>query len=171
VAGAGANGEEPRDVSAYVCNGVDISTWFRGQAARNVFELTSADGAWIEAVLTPEGAAGAFALADGASATFTAPLATGVAGLYDVTLAPDGVLRGAKVGSRGRLAGRVVENLDEDIRLVAGVLTPEEGRRIPFAAFATPDASGELRLIALSSGQAKGGGTKGGGHGFFGQGG
>jgi hypothetical protein len=164
VVGAGATTEEPREVRAYVCDGVAISTWFKGQAARNVIELTSENGTWIAAVLTPEGAAGALALADGASASFMAPPATGVAGLYDVTLAPDGALSGTKVGSSGRLAARVVEDLDEEMRLVAGVLTPEAGPRVPFAAFATPDASGELQLIALPSGQAKGGGKKDGGH-------
>jgi hypothetical protein len=171
LAGVSATTEEPGEVSAYLCDGAANSTWFKGQTAGNGIELTSEDGSWLAAVLTPEGAAGVLALANGISAAFAAPAATGVAGLYDVTLAPDGALGGTKVGRSGRIAGRVVEDLEEDLRLVAGVLTPEAGPRVPFAAFATPDAAGELQWVALASGQAKGSGKKGGGHGFIGNGG
>ena len=93
------------------------------------------------------------------------PPATGIAGLYEVTIS-DGELSGTSDGG-GRLEGRLGDTPQEDgLSPVVGIITAADGQPQYFQAFATPDASGELRFIILEERRIKGGPKKGEGEGF-----
>src|SRR5215204_2359841 len=82
VAGEPQDGEEAREVRAYLCDGREINEWFRGTAEGNKLDLAS------------EASTGTITLDDSESFIFTADPATGVAGLYEVVLSDNGQLLG-----------------------------------------------------------------------------
>jgi hypothetical protein len=73
------------DILAYACDGtetdVTIAEWFKGTLSAKSFRLTSKSNAQLNGQIG-EAATGTLTLADGSTFAFSAPLATGDAGLY-----------------------------------------------------------------------------------------
>ncbi len=132
--------------------------WFTGSAVGNDLSLASEGGTRLEDALAPETATGTVTLADeGGSFPFSALLASGVAGLYDVVWSSDGTFTGTSE-TGGRLEGSLGEEVNPGIFRIGGTITPPEGEPVEVEAFARPDATpGEYRWIVLPDGQAKGG--------------
>src|SRR5918998_2459433 len=55
VASGAEEGEVEREITAYLCNGVETSEWFEGEAG-NKLGISSESGAVLEGLLTTEGA-------------------------------------------------------------------------------------------------------------------
>ena len=102
-----ANGE----VTAYVCDSVAISEWFRGSVDGTTLDLTNASGAHLSADLSADSVTGTFTPADGSALTFSTSAVTQPAGLFrsEETVdgvkyvdgwifLPDGDVRGARTG-------------------------------------------------------------------------
>ena len=156
VVAAGAEEEaEEREVRAYLCDGREITEWFWGSAEGNDLSLTSEGGAQLEGALAPGTATGTITLADGGSFPFEAPLATGVAGLYDVVWSSDGAITGTSE-TGGRIEAQLGEEVNTDILRVSGTITPPEGEPVELETFARYASPGEYRFIVLPDGEVKG---------------
>ena len=158
--------EGVREVRAYLCSGGAINEWFMGSAEGNKLDLTSEGGAQLEANLTPETATGTITLDDGTSSTFTADLAKGIAGLYNVDLLGDGrVIGTSETGNQ--LEGQVADEQGENgLYPITGNISVPDGQTQNIEAFAAGTEPAETRWVVLPNGQIKGGKTKGTGAGF-----
>ena len=121
-------------------------------------------GATLTARVTAETAHGEVTLPDGEVLAFTLPRATGIAGLYDATLA-EGMVQG-QGGDGQQLRAQVVQTLEQGDGLLAGIITPPDGARRAVATFVTAPATGELRIIVLADGRLIGAEKKGHGSGW-----
>jgi hypothetical protein len=163
-------GAGQQEVRAYLCDGRSISEWFNEGSVEGVeFHLTSDGGVQLDGSLKQDvdssWVSGTITLADGTVLGFGMPPATGIAGLYDVSIS-GGELSGTSEGG-AQLEGRLGDTPQEDgLSPVVGIITPADGQPQYFQAFATPDASGELRFIILEDRRIKGGPKKGEGEGF-----
>ncbi|MCI0397049.1 MAG: hypothetical protein L0322_19195 [Chloroflexi bacterium] len=81
--------DEEGNVLAYACDN-QADSWFRGTVAGDTIDLTSQDGARLQATLGEETASGTFTPAGGQPLTFNATPATGNAGLYRAEGQADG---------------------------------------------------------------------------------
>ncbi len=107
VSGAGR-----RKVQAYVCDGEPQgdAEWFTGRTTDNTLDLTSASGrARLQVGLSETEATGTVTLADGIPRRFTLAAAREGAGLYEVTIAPDGRRSGTSANG-AKDEGRVRSN-------------------------------------------------------------
>jgi hypothetical protein len=152
---------QERDVRAYLCDGESISEWFTftGTAEGNELNLTSEGGARLEGNLATEASTGTITLEDDRTLTYTAELARGVAGLYNVTLSEEGGVRGTSE-TGGLLEGQLGEEDEmrgeEQVRPISGTFTSDEGEEVGFEAFGREADPGEYRWIVLEEGLAKG---------------
>jgi hypothetical protein len=147
-------GEHP--VRAYVSDGKSISEWFSGQATGNDLDLSSDPGAArLKGNLTPETSTGTITLADARSFTFTASPASGVAGLYNVTLADDGQVRGTSE-TGGRLEGTLGQQAENGSYPISGTITPPGGNPVDLQISAPSVEYGDYRWIVLSASRIKG---------------
>ena len=141
-------------VDAYLCDGHDLAIWYTGPVKGAEPILDAGDGGSLNVRFADGSASGATTLADGRSLSFVAAPATGIAGLYDVTLAGDELIG---VGTSGQqMRGRLVETLPDGRELLAGTIELADGTLRAFAAFLSGEAEGDFRLIALNDGQIKG---------------
>lgn len=164
VVAASPEGEgEEREVRAYLCDGQEINEWFTGTAEGNDLDLTSdGGGARLEGSLASEAATGTTTLDDGQSFTFTADLATGIAGLYNVTISEDRQVRGTSE-TGNRLEGQVAEEPQlgsqgqlENYPITATITSPD-GETFDFELLAAElELPEEARWIVLADGTAKG---------------
>ena len=166
VAEGPQEGEDAREVRAYLCDGRAVNEWFVGSAEGNDLDLSSEGGSRLAANLSPEGISGTITLPDGQDVGFQASPATGVAGLYDVSFASDGTFSGASEDGAQLLEARLGEEVKPGIRRISGAIILAEGESQDFEAFSREAQPGEYRWILLSDGQAKGGAKKGSGPGF-----
>lgn len=161
------------EVKAYLCDGRSINEWFNEGSAEGVeFDLASDGGAQLVGSIKQDvdssWVSGQIVLADGTVLGFSMPPATGIAGLYDMSISGS-ELSGTSEGG-GQLEGRLGDTPQEDgLYPVTGIITPADGQPQDFQAFATPDASGELRFIVLDDGRIQGGRKRGEGAGFVSQ--
>ena len=155
--GTEEEGEAQRQVRAYLCDGQSINEWFNeGSVEGNELNLSSEGGARLEGSLATEAATGTITLDDGESFTFTADLATGAAGLYDVNISEDGDVRGTSENG-GRLEGMVAHELGEDgLYPVAATLSAPDGQSVDLVAVSDEHEGGEYRWIVLEDGGVKG---------------
>ncbi len=150
-------GEDQREVRAYLCDGNEINEWFTGTATENDLDLSSDGGSRLEGNLTPDTASGTITLSDGRSLPFAAELASGVAGLYDVTVSDDGLLHGSSE-SGGRLEGQVAQEPNQEGTYpITGTITAPDGPTLEIEAFASDAEPAAGRWVVLSDGQSKGG--------------
>ncbi len=160
VASSAEEGEDTREVRAYLCDGQQISEWFRGSITGNDLDLTSEDGAELQGTLTPDSAAGTITLNDGKSLTFTASPAAGPAGLYSLTMSPDGSFSGTSERG-GRIEGEISEEADSrGEHQVAATVIPPEGQSADFETTANNASPGDLRLILSEDLHAVGSGLR-----------
>lgn len=78
------------EVTAYVCDGTEISEWFNGTANGSSMDLTNVAGARLTAEVQADSVPGSFTQSDGSAFDFTANTASEPAGLYRADLAYEG---------------------------------------------------------------------------------
>jgi hypothetical protein len=170
-------GTETREARALLygesANG--IQEWFPGSVTGNQLDLVSENGARLTGEVTADSVTGKVALVDGTTVDFALEPATGVAGLYTMTMFPDGhvagtsergatligqLIPGAEDAHHGRFAGTftspdgtVTKPFDHDTAHMPGGTTQTE----------TFVSSGNARLVVLADGQFRGGAKKQGG--------
>lgn len=150
-------GEDEREVRAYLCDGNEINEWFTGTATENDLDLSSDGGSRLEGNLTPDTSTGQITLSDGRTFPFAAELATGVAGLYDVTVTDDGLVHGSSE-TGGRLEGQVAKEPNEEGSYpVTGTFTASNGQTQEIEAFALDAEPAVGRWVVLNDGQVRGG--------------
>ena len=157
AAGPEEEGQE-RDVRAYLCDGESVTEWFTGRAEGNELDLTSEGGARLEGNVSTEASTGTITLDDARTLTYTAELARGVAGLYNVTISEEGRVRGTSE-TGGLLQGQLGEEeemRDEEVRPISGNFTSAEGQEVSFGVLGREPDPDEYRWIVLEDGQAKG---------------
>jgi hypothetical protein len=149
-----------REIAIFACDAAEVCEWFAGSAAGNSFSAESSDGdARARGNVTRRAATGGIELEGGETIEYTARRATAAAGLYTLTVSPNGRLQGASAGGVG-LRGR--STLPEPGR---GTLRLADGTRLRFSAVRSPRAEAlrirarEARLIVLSDGRLRGAGT------------
>ncbi len=153
----GEGGGDEREVRAYLCDGDRINEWFWGSAGGNELELSSDGGARLEGNLAPDTSTGQITLPDGRSFPFEARLAGGVAGLYEVTVSEEGLVRGISEGG-GRLEGRLAEEPNEEgLYPLSATVTAPDGTSQDFEALAPDAEPAEGRWVVLEDGRVKGG--------------
>ncbi len=78
---------DERNIRAYLCDGKQLSEWFVGTANANEVSLTSEEnGLQLLADLYSDNVTGTISFQSGENFGFEVPLATGVSGLYPVTV-------------------------------------------------------------------------------------
>jgi hypothetical protein len=134
-------------------DGVTRNVWLTGPAVEDVTTVTG-EVASVSLELGPK-VSGLVTFPDGVELTFSADPASGVAGLYEIGPVSDFLLTGS--GTSGQAIQLQVSGaLADGTRLLAGIIGAE-GTAYPVALFASPDASGELRVIASHQGTIVGG--------------
>jgi hypothetical protein len=152
------------EVDAYLCDGHDLAIWYTGPVMGAEPILDAGDEGILNVRFSNTSASGNTTLTDGRSLSFVAAPATGIAGLYDVTLAGDELIG---VGTTGQqMRGRLVETLPDGRELLAGTIELADGSLRAFAAFISDGAEGDFRFIALHDGQIKGAAKQGRGTGW-----
>ena len=141
-----------RQISVYICDAKvpGIAEWFSASVAGNDFDFFSVSGdARLQGTLTDEEATGTATLADGREVSFAASPARNGGGLYDVTITPDGQVRGTST------SGAVLDGtLGSDGVIRATITTPEEDPiRVKWPVEAPADASDSYMAIVTNGGQ------------------
>jgi hypothetical protein len=164
VAAPPAREGQARAVRVYACDGArgaaTVSEWFPGRGT-DAFALTSDSGrAQVRVTLGSDAARGVLSLADGRRLDFSAPPARGIAGLYEVTILPDGRVRGVSE-SGTRQSGRVSFRPDASGRYHGrGTYTTADGTRSPWASSTGARLRRgrviESRVIVLADGSRRG---------------
>ena len=144
-------GEEKREVRAYLCDGQEISEWFVGQDRSNELDLSSEGGARLDARLTDTAATGTITLpnAGGEALNFEASPATGVEGFYVVSVPSE---EGQVNGTSTR--GAQIRGSRSGAQVGATITPPEEGggKPLDFNIFAPDIEEGDNRWILLAGG-------------------
>ena len=179
-------GAEMREARALIygesANG--ILEWFPGSVAGDQLDLVSENGARLKGSLAADAVTGEITLVDGATVDFSLTPATGIAGLYTMTMFPGGRVEG--MSERGAtLTGQLTPGaVDEEHGRFSGTFTaPDTGETRSFDYSATAPggevstsfehtahmplvSSGNARLVVLADGQFRGGAKQKGGNGF-----
>lgn len=77
-----ANDIDSIDVMVYICDGVSKAAWYYGYLTNNDLHAMSTTGKTVHATVNDQNISGTVELPNGVQTTFTAPSATGVAGIY-----------------------------------------------------------------------------------------
>ena len=164
VAAPPPKGQDRREVSVFVCDGDQVCSWFSGAASGNDVVAKSEDGETeTEVELSRRNATGTVQLPDGKTGDYNAREATATSGLYDLTVTRRGKVTGASAAGVG-LTGSV-----ELPPPGTGRLKLADGTRIRFdvvensAGESAGLEAGQLRLIVLPDGEARGAGLGRGG--------
>ena len=156
VADPASKGQERRPVTVYACDAGRRCELFSGSATGNDFTATAEGGeGTADGKLTRRSASGSLELPGGDSVSYKADRATAAAGVYNLTVSPNGRIRGA---SAAGVALTGTSTLPEPGR---GTLRLADGSRLKFRTTMTSAEiarleAGELRLIVLSNGQLRG---------------
>jgi hypothetical protein len=144
-------GEEKREVRAYLCDGQEISEWFVGQDRSNELDLSSEGGARLDARLTDTAATGTVTLPNGGgeALSFEASPATGVEGFYVVSVPSE---EGQVNGTSTR--GAQIHGSRSGAQVSATITPPEEGggKPLDFNISAPDIEGGDNRWILLAGG-------------------
>jgi len=155
-------GAETREARALIygesANG--ILEWFPGSVSGDQLDLVSENGARLTGELTADGVTGKVALADGTTVDFNLVPATGVAGLYTVTMLPGGRAEGTSERGATLTGQLTLGSPDEEHGRFAGTFTApdgEETKAFNIPAYAPPGSGPNSRLVVLADGQFRGG--------------
>jgi hypothetical protein len=155
-------GAEAREARAIIYGDTEneIQEWFPGAVTGDKLDLVSEGGARLQGEFSPEGATGTITLADGTVLPFDAVPSTGVAGLYTVTVFPDGRVEGTS--ERGvRLEGHLgTQAAEPDTFPMTGTLTPPDGEPLAFEVMFRTLPEAEMitaRFVVLDDGRIRGG--------------
>jgi hypothetical protein len=159
VATPPAEGQQRREVSAFVCDAEQVCGWFAGSTTGNRFVAKPEDGeGQATGRLSGKAATGSMELPDGETVSYTAAQATATSGLYELTVSKAGKLAGASatgVALKGDLSlpppGTGKVKLADGTRLEFKVVENSAGESARLQA-------GQVRLIVLPDGQARGAG-------------
>jgi hypothetical protein len=157
VAAPPAKGEKEREVTAFVCDGERLCTWYSGSTSGNRFVAESSEGE-ARGTLSRKAATGTVELTDGETARYNAGEAAAASGLYDLTVSAAGKLRGASAAGVA-LKGEVALPPPG-----SGAIRLADGTRLKFdvtkntAGDAADLRAGQVRLIVLPDGQLRGAG-------------
>jgi hypothetical protein len=164
VAAPPAEGQQRREVSAFVCDGNQVCTWYTVAASGNEVVAKAEGGeGQTEVALKKSGATGNVELPSGKTAEYSAREATATAGLYDLTVSRKGKLSGASAAGVG-LTGSL-----ELPPPGTGKIKLADGTRLEFkvvensAGDSALVQAGQLRMIVLPNGQVRGSGKSPGG--------
>ncbi len=159
VASPAAEGQERREVTAFVCDARRLCEWLGGPATGNRFSVSSEDeDAEATGELSEVAVEGTVELPDGESVRYRADRATAAAGQYDLTVSSDGEISGASA------AGVALRGETTLPRPGRGALMLADGSRLRFRITRSPGRSnlglraGQLRLIVLPGGELRGAG-------------
>jgi hypothetical protein len=111
-----------------------------------------------EGNLSAEASTGTITLDDESTLTYTAELATGLAGLYDVTISEEGGVSGTSE-TGGFLEGQLGEEEqrnEEELRPIRGYFTSAEGQEARFEVLGREPEPEEYLWIVLEDGRVKG---------------
>ncbi|HZY57806.1 MAG TPA: hypothetical protein VFE09_08430 [Rubrobacteraceae bacterium] len=157
VADEAEQGEDQRTVKAYLGDGYIIDEWFTDTVSGDSFDLTSDGGARLMGELSSDAASGTATLSNGASVSFEATPATGFGGLYNVSFYNDGRVSGTSERG-GQLEGQIGSTPRPDgLYPITGTITSPDDRSQNFEAVCSTNQAADIRLIALASGQMRGG--------------
>jgi hypothetical protein len=158
VAAPPAKGQRKRVVTVFACDAKDVCELFSGSGAGNEVTVKPAGGEGEATVtLSSKSASGTVEPADGDSLDYKAVQATATSGLYDLTVAPNGRLRGASA------TGVALKGSVELPPPGTGTLRLADGKRLKFdVAESSGDVAGlrpgQLRLIVLPDRRLRGAG-------------
>lgn len=153
---------EPQDgsaqeIKAYVCDGSPVTYWFRGSVSGADLDLSSDNGARLKGQLTPNGATGTFISPNGDAVPFETYPATGIAGLYNVTISSDMQQLSGTSERGGRLEGQLSDKQQDGGYLLTGTITAPDGEAQDIETTLGPSkSSGEDRWVVLPDGRFKG---------------
>ncbi|MEB4591936.1 hypothetical protein VSS37_13165 [Candidatus Thiothrix sp. Deng01] len=108
------------DALVYICDGVAQSAWYYGYLTGNELHAMSATGKTVHATVNDNNISGTLEMPDGSQTTFTAPSATGVAGIYLLE------------GNKGIAANYSVINADIVNAEVTGSVTSSDNQTTEF---------------------------------------
>jgi hypothetical protein len=149
-------GEQEREVRAYVCDGQSINEWFDQSVSGDQFNLTSDTGATLSVGLGAYDGTGKLTLADGRSLGYEVASASGIGGLYNVNISSGGDVDGTSE-TGGRLEGKLDQPTGDGSTSISGTITPPNGSARSFE-MSVPSSveEGEYRWIVLNNGRIKG---------------
>lgn len=172
----------PQHVTAFVSDGLHraLDCWFYGKRIADTVELTATDGARLMGLRSSSGMSGQVVLPDGRTLRFAAPPATGIAGLYAVSVLADGRIHGAS-STGAILDGEAIHTrstwdalppadasadwqflgLSSQQTFAAGVtfaaqITLSDGHTVPVGVWMPSDVTGAVWVILLADGEARG---------------
>lgn len=160
------SGGSRREVKVYVCDGEPQgdAEWFAGQTTSNMLDLTSVSGkARLQAQLTEKEVAGTITLTDGSSHRFSALAARNGAGLYEVTIGPNGQRSGTSAnGAKNK------DTISSDGVLTTGTIKLPSGEAIDYRMIAIagyeggfkPDTYTSIVLPGAAKKRGRGGNVK-----------
>jgi hypothetical protein len=155
-------GAETREARALIYgeNANGILEWFPGSVSGDQLDLVSENGARLTGEMTADGVTGKITLADGATVDFDLVPATGVAGLYTVTMLPGGRAEGTSERGATLTGQLTLGSPDEEHGRFAGTFTAPDGEdttSFDIPAYAPPGTGPNSRLVVLADGQFRGG--------------
>ena len=155
---------EAREARAYFCDADAIDLWMTGTATGDELFLTDGANIRLSAELGDESITGEMVFPDGAPLAFKAIPATGIAGLYDVVVELDGMMRGA-AATGSLLEGRVEAEIATPVGVAAPfpygamvTITPQDEQPVTFERAISNPAEGTFRMIVLADSRSTGGG-------------
>lgn len=161
----GEETEDGQEVRAYLCDGTERNHWLIGSISGETIDAGAEGGALLIATRAGRTMTGTMFNPLGQPLPFTATRAEGAAGLYAVTLAEDGEVRGESAEGRV-LIGREAMELADGSRLIAALIEQPDGTAKAIAVIASADAAGEQRWIVQADGSVIGGFQRDAGTGF-----
>jgi hypothetical protein len=126
-------------------------------------DLVSENGARLTGELTADGVTGEIILVDGTTVDFDLEPATGVAGLYTMSLFPGGRAEGTSEAGATLTGQLTLGSEDEEHGRFAGTFTSPDGEvttSFDIPAFAPAGSGPNARLVVLADGQFRGGAKK-----------
>jgi hypothetical protein len=137
-----------------------ILEWFPGSVSGDQLDLISENGARLTGKLTADGVTGEITLVDGTTVDFALEPATGVAGLYTVTLLPGGRAEGTSERGATLIGQLALGSPDaQHGRFMGTFIAPDGEEMKPFdiPAYAPAGSGPNARLVVLADGQFRGG--------------
>ncbi len=149
------DGTTDQEAAVYICDGVASATWFNGTAKAGVLDVTSADGAKVTGTVEGGRVTGRLQVTGAAAVDFSAPVASGIAGLYLVN-------QSATAGKGYSANGGQIDATIDASRAVAGTIKGRDGASTPLAGTVKSfgEESGAATWIVQANGDVKGRATK-----------
>jgi hypothetical protein len=165
VASPAPKGKRRRDVTVFLCDAKSLCEWLSGSANGNALTAASDDDdAKATGQLTGKAARGGITVPGGKTLKYVAGPATAAAGLYNLTVSPNGRFTGVSAAGVGLTGNSTLPSPGP------GTLKLADGTRLRFNATENSDdpirlQAGDARVIVLPGRQLRGAGKSRGGEG------